>query len=117
MINILENNARKIGEDLLFALFFQFILYKIRKFITKMKIEDLIHSPLIFGYTILKHEIDTKQIIDNKIPIIIKSIKWLPKSLAITANSCFNFKLSFLLIINTLLNLPSSIKKKISYQI
>ena len=117
MINILENNARKIGEDLLFALFFQFILYKIRKFITKMKIEDLIHSPLIFGYTILKHEIDTKQIIDNKIPIIIKSIKWLPKSLAITANSCCNFKLSFLLIINTLLNLPSSIKKKISYQI
>ena len=83
-----------------------------------MKIEDLIHSPLIYGYTILKHEIYTKQIIDNKMLIIIKPIKRFPKSLTITANSCFNFKLSFLFLINTLLNLSSSIKKyPIKYEI
>ena len=76
-----------------------------------MKIEDLIHSPLIYGYTILKHEIYTKQIIDNKILMIIRPIKRLSISLTITTNSCHNYKLSFLFLINTLLNLFFSIKK------
>ena len=83
-----------------------------------MKIEALSHSPLIYGYTILKHVIYTKQIIDNKILTIIKTINRFPKSFTITDNSYFNLTLSFLFLKNTLFNLFSSIKKyPITYDI
>ena len=76
-----------------------------------MKIEALIHSPLIYGYTILKHEIYTKQIIDKNILINIRPLNRFPKSSTRTDNSYFNLALSFLFLINILFNLSSSIKK------
>ena len=59
-----------------------------------MNMDDLIHSILIYGYTMLKQERYTKENIDIIIVIIINNLNLFSISLIIEANSYFIFKSS-----------------------
>ena len=84
----------------------------------KINIEDFIHSFLIYGYTILKQQIYTKEITDKK-KLSKKNRKNLFLiSFKVDINSSFNFESSLLNLINILFIFSSSIEKQpIKYDI